>query len=392
MVLRSLVPLTISALGLCWPAFLGAQPSATPQITAITNAASYYDAGIAPGCMVVLWGRNLGPIATVSAGSGAVGSLLPVRLSNTSVSVEGYPAPLIYVSDTQVAIIVPYEASLYRSVKVVLTNGGARSNTREIEVAAMNLGLFTSNSSGTGLAAAINQDGSLMSFGRPAQDDSYISLFATGEGMLSPLVEAGRFTNELTYSPQKRIEVYIDNRLSETSYIGVAPFSVTGFLQINAKIPRGVATGPVPVRLEAAGPYRSQNNVSLIVENRSRESASSLRIEIGDEYECVLTSNPSGFVDCKVDVNLRELRGVAFTVTGADIYESRYRNTAPLNPVISGGGLLVVPLVRRFPVGISVLGQGGQPRKAKVEISIQGTDAAGNKNFSYYAERLLGRI
>ena len=374
------------------PAF--AQTTATPAITAITNAASYYAGEVSPGAIIVLWGRNLGPTVTVSAPGGGVGSLLPTRLSNTSVTVEGYPAPLLYASDTQVALVVPYEASLFRTIKFIVTNGAARSNVKEMEVAVMTLGLFTSNSSGIGLAAAVNQDGSIVSFGKPADDDSYISLYATGEGLLLPFVAAGRFTNELSYAPQKPIDVYIDNRLAQTSYIGVAPYSITGFLQINARVPRGVPTGTVPVRLEAAGPYRSQDGVSLIVQNRSNSKAASLKIEIGNLYNCQIPPAPGGFDylyefrDCNVDVTVKELQGVSFSFTSLpDIYSSRYGKSITYSP-IQGGGTFVIPLVHRFRyVNLDPACFCSHLASDTVKISIRGADSQGNRNFNYFVTR-----
>ena len=82
---------------------------AKPQILAITSAASYGFDPLSPGEIVVVWGSGMGPATLAFQEAGADGgyanSLDGVRLF------DGAAAPLLYVSATQIAAIVPYTVS-----------------------------------------------------------------------------------------------------------------------------------------------------------------------------------------------------------------------------------------------------------------------------------------
>jgi uncharacterized protein (TIGR03437 family) len=77
-------------------------------------------------------------------------------------------------------------------------------------------GLFTSDSSGKGLAAALNQDGSVNSVGNPAGKGSIVVLWGTGGGV-----------EELP------VKVFVDGIEGEVLYSG----AVGGLWQVNVRIP-----------------------------------------------------------------------------------------------------------------------------------------------------------
>jgi uncharacterized protein (TIGR03437 family) len=117
-------------------------------------------------------------------------------------------------------------------------------------------GLYTANSSGSGPAAALNQDLSVNSSTNPAAVGSVIVLYGGGAGQTAPagrdggLAGVGAPLATLTLP----VNVFIDGiQATSVAYAGPAPGLVEGVFQINATIPAGVRSGthvPVVVQIE----------------------------------------------------------------------------------------------------------------------------------------------
>ncbi|MDQ6678780.1 MAG: hypothetical protein M3Z09_15970, partial [Acidobacteriota bacterium] len=73
----------------------------------VTNGASYAAGFIAPGEIISIFGQGLGPAALTTFQLDATGRIA-TALAKTTVTVDGHPAPLLYVSATQIGAIVPY--------------------------------------------------------------------------------------------------------------------------------------------------------------------------------------------------------------------------------------------------------------------------------------------
>ena len=116
--------------------FTIALPGPATSSAGILNAASSLPA-IAPGALIAIFGSNL---ATSTAQFSA--APLPLSLGTTSVSINGTPAPLLYVSSGQVNAQVPYETKV-GTAKLVVTSNGVPSPAVNFEVAAAGPGVFT---------------------------------------------------------------------------------------------------------------------------------------------------------------------------------------------------------------------------------------------------------
>lgn len=153
----------------------------------VVNAASYATGGltgkaVALGSIVSIFGRNL-----AAAAQSASGVALPTTLGGTSVTVNGIPAPIFYVSPGQVNIQLPsrYPVPFFGLEFVVTTRGGASDPVSLPEVQNV-FGIFTLDGSGCGPGAVLNvaSDGSvsLNSLANSASPGDFIEVYGTGLG------------------------------------------------------------------------------------------------------------------------------------------------------------------------------------------------------------------
>ncbi len=166
-------------------AALSQQPVINPQ--GVVNAASFASpgqpsSGIVPGSIASLFGRNLAAVARQ-----AQALPLPRSLEGTSVTVNGIPAPLFYVSPNQINFQVPSALDRFGGpVPVVVTTAAGASAPVLAGVAYAAPGIFTQESRGCGQGAVQNiaADGSrtLNTPAESASPGSFVSVYATGLG------------------------------------------------------------------------------------------------------------------------------------------------------------------------------------------------------------------
>jgi uncharacterized protein (TIGR03437 family) len=239
-------------------------PASGPTISAVANAASNQAGAVAPGEIVTIYGSGLGPAAVppVTAAPGANG-VYPTVLSGTSVLFNGSPAPMIYTSATQVAAVVPYEVS-GATVQVSVQYQNAAGQAVTVPVASTAPALFTLGS-GTGQAAAVNQDGSLNGAAHPAPPGSIVVLFATGEGATTPSGMDGSVTGSTLPQPLLAVTVTIGGVAANVLYAGEAPQEIAGVMQLNVVVPAGVTAGSAVPILVKVGNSVSPAGVTIAV-------------------------------------------------------------------------------------------------------------------------------
>ncbi len=242
----------------------GAPQPAAPTIGAVTNAASNLSGPISPGEIVVLYGSGIGPAQLTYAQVGGDG-LYDAQLAGMTVQFNGIPAPILYTSTVQVAAIVPYELT-GASVQVTATYQGQTSAPVTVVLAPSAPGLFTLGATGSGEAAAINQNQATNGAAAPVPIGSIITLFATGEGQTSPAGVDGKPASASPPTPTLPVNVTIGGvTVNNLQYVGGAPGEVAGVLQINVQVPAGVAPGsavPIVIRV---GDATSQPGVTIAV-------------------------------------------------------------------------------------------------------------------------------
>jgi uncharacterized protein (TIGR03437 family) len=244
--------------------------AAGPRINAIVSAASFTGTTVAPGEMLTIFGRGLGPatLATFAPPSG--GGAIATTLSDTRILFDTTPAPVIYTSEGQVAVMTPYDVAGKTAVSITAEYAGATSLAVNVPIAVSAPGLFTSAGAGAGQAAAFNFDEatsaySLNTESAPAPKGSVVVLYATGEGIPTPTAPDGEIVTTPSTTPNPAISLTIGGSNATILYSGGVVGLVTGIIQINARVPTDITAGKaVPVVLTING-FPSPAGVTMAV-------------------------------------------------------------------------------------------------------------------------------
>jgi len=238
-----------------------------PTITAVVNGASFAGGSIAPGEIITLGGTSIGPAtpASFSLTSSGNNLFVPSTLGGVQVLFNGqYPAPLLYVSASQINAIVPYEIAGILSPTVMVKFLGQTSASFSVNAAATAAGIFTASGTGTGPGAILNFDGSVNSSSNPAPRGTPVVLFMTGEGQTSPTGVDGKVTTAPFPAPLLPVAVTIGGSPATVQFIGEAPGLVSGVLQLNVLVPSTLTTtGAVPVSVTFGTSSSSQGGVTV---------------------------------------------------------------------------------------------------------------------------------
>jgi len=177
-------------------------------ISSITSAASSLSGPVSPGEIVVINGSSIGPSSLALAPIGGKNTL-PTSLSGVSVTFNGIVAPIIFASGSQTSVQVPYELTGTTSASVSLSNGGQATPAFTVSVAPAAPGLFTLDYTGVGQVTALTTGGANSST-NPAHKGTAVLLFATGEGVTTPVGVDGTIQTSLVIrQPVQPVSVQI---------------------------------------------------------------------------------------------------------------------------------------------------------------------------------------
>ena len=124
----------------------------------MVDGASAQPGAVTPGKIVVLYGNNLGPAKLTGATLTSDGRI-STSAGGTQVLFDGVPAPILYTSAGQLATVVPYEVDGKLGTQVQVRNGNQASDPVALPVWSAQPSIFSTNLTGSGAAAVINQDG-----------------------------------------------------------------------------------------------------------------------------------------------------------------------------------------------------------------------------------------
>jgi len=222
------------------------------------NAASLITVNpvMAPGVIASLF-----PLASTSqfGSNTATYSGYPVAtsLGDIQVTVNGTPAPLYYVSPSQINMIVPMNAptSGTAEFEVSQISTGQILGAFQVPMQEFAPGIFicSGNTSTLRAACVVNQDGSVNSASNPAPRGSVISIYATGQGVVPNAPPDGVPATSAISTPNTPQVILGSNYVSAYTPQAGEPLSncpnficysglngYPGMWQINVEVPKGV--------------------------------------------------------------------------------------------------------------------------------------------------------
>lgn len=242
-------------------------PPPRPVISGAVNGASF-ERGVVANSWATIQGTNLAP-ATGNWDSLISNGQLPTSLDGVTVTFDGKPAYLSYVSPTQINLLVPNIRST--TTGIVVTNAGVTET-----------GLFDAPASQNGPAffawpnnqvVATRQDYSYAvkngTFaGLPtvaAKPGDVIILWGTGFGPTTPAAPLGYVTpNDQTYSTSTLPAVTV-NGIPATVYGAALASGFAGLYQVAIQVPASLGDGDWPIAATIGG-VQSASGMVLAVQ------------------------------------------------------------------------------------------------------------------------------
>jgi uncharacterized protein (TIGR03437 family) len=219
------------------------------------NAANYFES-FAPGMLASIFAFPNAQFGTETASFNSLP--IPDTLGDVQVLVDGQPSPVLYASPSQINFQVPAATPVggLQEIQVARESTGQVLASWLFNIYTVSPGLFTVDGSGSGQLAATNQDGTVNNGTNPAKAGSYVTLYGTGQGVVSGMPPDGHPTPTTGLLPASSdIKVFINSDFvpqSDIEFSGLAPGFV-GVWQINVKVPANVPPGDVPVFVDLEG-------------------------------------------------------------------------------------------------------------------------------------------
>ncbi len=224
-----------------------------PSVTQVVNGASFVPSAIAPGEIVTIFGTNLGP-TTLAPYILNANNTFATKVAETEILFDGVAAPILFVRNDQVAVIVPFEIAGRFQTTIQIRRSGVVSGSIIQRVVDTAPGIFTVPSGGTGQGAIVNSNGVVNNASAPAARGGTVSVYFTGAGQTNPAGVSGALNSA---SPLNIINadvtVTIGGVNAPVSYKGGAPGNVQGLYQLNVTIPATIGAGQQPIVVTVGG-------------------------------------------------------------------------------------------------------------------------------------------
>ena len=230
----------------------------TPAVSSggVSNAANGLGT-VTPGSLVSIYGSEL-------AGGLAQADTIPLAtsMSDVSVTFNGVPAPLLFVSGGQINAQLPWNvlsSGTVGTASVVVTRNNQASAPQSLQVGPFSPGIFAIGN----IAVAINPDGSIAAPAgaipgiatKPAKigDPGGLVILCTGLGAVDPPAVNGADSLDALRTATTTPTVLIGGKAATVVFAGMSPQFV-GVNQINVAVPSGTPTGDaVSLQLSLGG-------------------------------------------------------------------------------------------------------------------------------------------
>jgi uncharacterized protein (TIGR03118 family) len=239
---------------------------AAPVITAsaIGNAADT-QSSIAPNTFISIFGANLAPVTRNWTTTDFAGTALPTALSGVSVTVNGKPAFVYYISPKQIDVLTPVDTAT-GPVDVVVTSNTMPSTTASVSLQQFSPALFLLKD-GKSLAA-LHASGGVVGaatlypgVSTPAKAGETIVLFGTGFGQTNPAIANG----QIVTAPAVCVNTPTVSFGGTPAQVAFAGLVSAGVYQFNVVVPGTAKAGDIPVTI-SMGPATSAAGTIITVQ------------------------------------------------------------------------------------------------------------------------------
>jgi uncharacterized protein (TIGR03437 family) len=234
-----------------------ASPPVVP-LAGVTDGAGF-SARISGGGIGSIFGTNL------AAGTTLAQSVpLATTLGGTTVTMNGTPAPLFFVSPLQINLQVPWELLFSPTATLTVTTAAGTSSPITVSLYSAAPGIFTINTVNSATQGAI-QIANTATFvapvgaipgvtSRPATTGDVLTIYCSGLGAVSNTPASGAVagSGSSLSSVLAPVSVTIGGQTAPFLFAGLSPGFV-GLYQVNVQFPTGVKSGnAVPVIVSTA--------------------------------------------------------------------------------------------------------------------------------------------
>ena len=226
---------------------------------------------VTPGSLVSIYGTNL------AAGLAQADSIpLSPLLNNVSVTLNGIPAPLQFVSSGQINAQVPWNvlsSGTTGTASVVVKNNGNSSAPQNVQVGPFSPGIFTigsigvaiNNSDGT-VAAPVGAIAGITTHPAKISDPLGLAIWCTGLGAVDTAIANGANSLDTLRTVTTLPQVLVGGKATTVVWAGLTP-QFPGVNQINITLPPGTPTGDAVSLQIVVGGITTASTVTIAIQN-----------------------------------------------------------------------------------------------------------------------------
>lgn len=242
----------------------GWQPSGAVTINAggVVNSATGVATTAAPGSYISIYGSGF-----TSATQAASSTPFPETLGGVTVVINGFLAPISFVSQTQINVQAPWELGMGNGTAPVsvIVNGTAMKGTRAgspINGTISNAVNIRVGHFAPGVFAVTQSDGRLTT-ARPAAAGDTLVIYANGLGPIEEDVATGAPAPlDHVVRTSQTPTVLIGGVVAPVKFSGLAP-GLVGCYQVNVEVPAGVRSGNAPLFITISGEISTAYTIAM---------------------------------------------------------------------------------------------------------------------------------
>ncbi|HEY1337184.1 MAG TPA: metallophosphoesterase [Bryobacteraceae bacterium] len=215
----------------------------------VVNAASFANA-IAPGALISIFGQGLAPNA-ITATSLPLGT----TMAGTSVTLNGAPLPLVYVSPGQINAQLPLDVDGPANLRVTTASGTAET---AIQISDTAPAIFANG--------VWHNNGPAVSTSAPARPGDVLTIYMTGLGAVDGSLSPGSPAPSPPAGPLLNVVAPVEVEMGDVAvkplFAGLTPGFV-GLYQVNVVVPLDLPAKIYPLRVMAKGSLSNTQNVQV---------------------------------------------------------------------------------------------------------------------------------